>query len=85
MFKGFSKAAANEPAKANGVVAAEAANAVTERTLKSLNDADAKLTERLELKGRLHSALLERLNLSVIDKVQTDELRREVANPRFRS
>ena len=80
MFKGFSKAAANEPAKTNGVVAAEAANAVTERTLKSLNDADAKLTERLELKGRLHNALLERLNLSVIDKVQTDELRREVAN-----
>ena len=80
MFKGFSKTA-NEPAKANGgVVALEAANAVTERTLKSLNDADAKLTERLELKGRLHSALLERLNLSVIDKVQTDELRREVAN-----
>ncbi|MEM6387527.1 MAG: CpaF family protein [Pseudomonadota bacterium] len=45
-----------------------------------MNAPDAKLTERLELKNRLHTALLERLNLSVIDKVQTEELRREVAN-----
>ena len=40
---------------------------------------DAELTARLELKSQLHDVLLERLNLAAIDKVQTDELRREVA------
>lgn len=40
---------------------------------------DEKLSERLELKSRLHDALLERLNLSVLDKVEPDELRRQVA------
>ena len=40
---------------------------------------DTKLAEWLELKSGLHSALLERLNLSVIDKVERAELRREVA------
>ncbi len=80
MFKSFSKAVeTNQPAEGN-VVSIEASNAVTEQALRSLNAADAKLTERLELKNRLHTALLERLNLSVIDKVQADELRREVAN-----
>lgn len=41
--------------------------------------ANAELMERLELKSRLHDILLERLNLAVIDKVQPDELRREVS------
>jgi pilus assembly protein CpaF len=82
MFKGFSKSVdggetASAPVRTGPT---EASNAVTERTLRALNATDAKLTERLELKNRLHTALLERLNLSVIDKVQTDELRREVAN-----
>ena len=40
---------------------------------------DPKLGYWLDLKSRLHEALLERLNLSVIDKVEQDELRREVA------
>jgi pilus assembly protein CpaF len=40
---------------------------------------DAELTARLELKSRLHDILLDRLNLAVIDKVQPEELRREVA------
>ena len=79
MFKAFSK---SDKAQADGanVVGLDAANAITRDTLKSLNKADKELTDRLELKSRLHEALLERLNLSVIDKVQTDELRREVAN-----
>jgi hypothetical protein len=34
----------------------------------------------LELKGRLHDALLDRLNFAVIDKIMPDELRREVAS-----
>ncbi|NNE88246.1 MAG: CpaF family protein [Silicimonas sp.] len=58
----------------------EAAQRVTSSALKSLTKQDKELTDRLELKSRLHEALLERLNLSVIDKVQTEELRREVAN-----
>ncbi len=77
MFKTFSKA----EQKSNGkVVDLEAANEITSNALRSLNDTNKELTDRLELKSRLHEALLERLNLSVIDKVQTDELRREVAN-----
>ena len=79
MFKSFSKAVDSAAPDDENVVPMDA-NAVTEKALRSLNQADAKLTERLELKNRLHTALLERLNLSVIDKVQADELRREVAN-----
>ncbi|MFN0114976.1 MAG: CpaF family protein [Paracoccaceae bacterium] len=41
--------------------------------------AEAELVDRLELKSRLHDVLLERLNLAVIDKVQPEDLRREVA------
>jgi pilus assembly protein CpaF len=33
----------------------------------------------LDLKSRLHEVLLDRLNLAVLDKVQPDELRREVS------
>ncbi|SMY06125.1 CpaF family protein [Flavimaricola marinus] len=40
---------------------------------------DEELAKRLELKSRLHEALLDRLNLAVIDKVETEELRREVS------
>ncbi len=40
---------------------------------------DIELLARLELKSRMHDVLLDRLNLAVIDKVQPEELRREVA------
>jgi len=83
MFKSFGKTEAKSPAQpANGVPgnSAEAASRVTSTALRSLTQTDKDLTDRLELKTRLHEALLERLNLSVIDKVQTEELRREVAN-----
>ena len=83
MFKSFGKSESKsaDAVKANGAVSShEAANRVTSSALRSLNAADKDLTDRLELKSRLHEALLERLNLSVIDKVQTEELRREVAN-----
>ncbi|MGI1662330.1 CpaF family protein [Palleronia sp. KMU-117] len=40
---------------------------------------DADLQSRLELKSKLHDVLLERLNLAVLDKIQEDELRREVS------
>lgn len=81
MFKQFGK---SDKSEANGNVvgmsAATAANEVTSNALRSLASTDKELTDRLDLKSRLHEALLERLNLSVIDKVATDELRREVAS-----
>lgn len=80
MFKTFGKTPAKAEVVKNGVTSSVAANAVTEGALRALNQADDALGERLELKGRLHTALLDRLNLNVIDKVQPEELRREVAN-----
>ena len=41
---------------------------------------DANVRRHLDLKARLHELLLDRLNLSVIDKVQPAELRREIMN-----
>ncbi len=40
---------------------------------------EAELIARLELKSRLHDVLLDRLNLSAIDKVNREDLRREVS------
>ncbi|PWK56856.1 CpaF family protein [Silicimonas algicola] len=84
MFKSFGKSDVKTPAAVavNGTSqkGMDAANRVTSSALRSLAGNDKELTDRLLLKSRLHEALLERLNLSVIDKVQTDELRREVAN-----
>ncbi|MGI9388757.1 MAG: ATPase, T2SS/T4P/T4SS family, partial [Boseongicola sp.] len=79
MFKQFGKSDA--PAKnSDNVVELDAAAQVASTALRSLTKTDKELKDRLDLKSRLHEALLERLNLSVIDKVATDELRREVAN-----
>ncbi|MDA8587116.1 CpaF family protein [Rhodobacteraceae bacterium] len=82
MFKSFGKSDGGQPVQtaAPSPDASDAADAIAAQALQSLNPRDKDLTDRLELKSRLHEALLERLNLSVIDKVQTDELRREVAN-----
>jgi pilus assembly protein CpaF len=80
MFKGFGKGTGDDVARDDENKTDAPDPEAAERALRSLNAADTKLVERLELKNRLHTALLERLNLSVIDKVQTEELRREVAN-----
>ncbi len=40
---------------------------------------DTALQQHLELKSRLHEALLDRLNLAIIDKVEKAELRRQIA------
>lgn len=80
MFKSFGKGTDKPEENQSSEGGDNVTSAGAERALKQLNEPDAKLTERLELKNRLHTALLERLNLSVIDKVQTEELRREVAN-----
>ena len=80
MFKQFGKSDKSPVQNGAAVAGMDAANQVTSSALRSLNTTDKELTDRLELKSRLHEALLERLNLSVIDKVATEELRREVAN-----
>jgi len=76
VFKSFTK---QNPAAGNvidiGAKQAEAAAALWQPT-----EADAEMIEWLELKSQLHEVLLERLNLSVIDKVQPEELRREVSS-----
>jgi pilus assembly protein CpaF len=41
---------------------------------------EAAMMDRLELKARLHNKLLDTLNLSVLDKIENDVLRREVGN-----
>lgn len=46
---------------------------------KAASIAEAELIARLDLKSRLHDVLLDRLNLSAIDKVNREDLRREVA------
>ena len=80
MFKQFGKSDSANAANVVGMDAASAASKVTSNALRSLATTDKELADRLDLKSRLHEALLERLNLSVIDKVATDELRREVAS-----
>jgi pilus assembly protein CpaF len=76
----FSNFTRPDKPKASNVVdisaktAARPAPALQEPTVQ-----EAELIARLELKSRLHDILLDRLNLAVIDKVQPEELRREVA------
>ena len=48
-------------------------------TARDLVKQDDELTARLELKSRLHDVLLDRLNLAAIDKVNPEDLRREVS------
>ena len=40
---------------------------------------DAELKDYLDLKSRMHEALLDRMNLSVIDKIEKADLRRQIA------
>jgi pilus assembly protein CpaF len=48
-------------------------------TIRETTAQDQELIARLELKSRLHDVLLDRLNLAAIDKVNRDDLRREVS------
>jgi pilus assembly protein CpaF len=76
MFKQFGKGDKTAAGGNGNVVDLDAAAKVTSSALRSLTQNDKELTDRLDLKSRLHEALLDRLNLSVIDKVATFELRR---------
>ena len=40
---------------------------------------DEAMSDRLELKSRLHDHLLDRLNLAILDKIEEEDLRREVS------
>lgn len=75
MFSDFTK----NRSSVKGKVVPLTATAVKPGRQTQIDQIDDRLTARLELKSRFHSSLLEHLNLSVIDKVQPAELRREVA------
>ena len=76
MFRQFTRS--EKPAGSN-VVDLGAKTARLTASPAAADPLDQELVMRLELKSHLHDILLDRLNLAVIDKVQPDELRREVA------
>ena len=79
MFNNFSK---SKEAKTGDVVVLKRSDRVPstpDAGVIAFQPEDPKLTQWLDLKTRLHEALLERLNLSVIEKVESEDLRREVA------
>ena len=77
MFSGFARPKNKD---AGNVVPINGKIPVPEKKTLTLHDdpREKQLIERLELKGRLHEALLDRLNLAALDKVEDDELRREL-------
>ncbi len=75
MFKDFRVKRADTAGK---VISLERAQAVAPAA-RQVDEVDSELQAHLELKSRLHEALLDRLNLSVIDKVEKPELRRQIA------
>ncbi|MDI3334888.1 CpaF family protein [Defluviimonas aestuarii] len=76
MFKQFTRSSRD---KSSNVVELARQPARTAQVLPEPTEQDLELTARLELKSHLHDILLDRLNLAVIDRVQPEELRREVA------
>ena len=83
MFKNFSRNSANGSDRID-VSGAVIANMPTKSKgevkpfVPGPNLQEKELIKRLELKARLHDALLDRLNFAVIDKVEDDALRKEV-------
>ncbi len=77
MFSSFTKTTKAEPA--NVVPLKPAAEGKPDFAPQLPTPVEKDLIKRLELKSRLHDALLDRLNLAIIDKVEPEELRREVA------
>ncbi len=76
MFKQFTRS--NNPGGAK-VIDISTKVAQPASSVREPSQQESELMARLELKSRLHDVLLDRLNLAVIDKVQPEELRREVA------
>lgn len=78
MFKNFNRAGPENEPKVIHLSDHAAAESVKE--LQSAQQVeDPRLAEWLDLKSALHEALLDRLNLSVIEKVEREALRRAVA------
>ncbi|MEX0302379.1 MAG: CpaF family protein [Leisingera sp.] len=78
MFRNFGKRT-EKTASADTVVPLWPQTGETAQAETEIPAEDLKLIAFLELKSRMHEALIERLNLAVIDKVEPEELRREVA------
>ena len=76
MFKQFGRVAKDDSAEVIDFDLRAARQ--TERALEPSNS-DQEFSAWLDLKSQLHEVLLERLNLAVLEKVEPDELRREVA------
>lgn len=79
MFKNFTKRDV-EVDESSNVYTLTPENAAEKQLLDGESEEDRELIKYLELKSRLHDALLDRLNYSIIEKVEPEELRREVAN-----
>lgn len=77
MFKNFINRGGEE---AQNVIPLNKEMSSTPAGLPSTPLEDPELIKTLELKRRLHDALLDRLNLSIIDKIVPEDLRREVAS-----
>ncbi len=77
MFKNFTK---DRPDDASKVIALNPAHSISEPTVEMpiYEPENPELVKRIALKTELHQALLDRLNLSVIEKIDREELRREV-------
>jgi pilus assembly protein CpaF len=76
MCKDFRK---RKDAPDGNVVALKAGKSQPAAPIETSPGIDTDLQAHLELKSRLHEALLDRLNLSMIDKVQKPELKRQIA------
>ena len=76
MFKEFRK---RKDAPGANVVTLKAGQSQPAAPKETAPEIDTNLQAHLELKSRLHEALLDRLNLSMIDKVQKPELKRQIA------
>ena len=78
MFKNFSRNTNAAPIAFNRAQVANLAEPASEPLFPQPTPEDRELIKRLELKSRLHEALLDRLNFAVIEKVEKEALRKEV-------
>ena len=77
MFRDFR---ASKKLGAGKVVPLSPSVKIADPTLAVTDHTDPKLQAHLELKSKLHELLLDRLNLSMIDKVEGSELKRQIAS-----
>ena len=77
MFRSFTRK--DQPKGSNVVELGRAGGTAAQTRVNEPTAQESELMARLELKSRLHEVLLDRLNLAVIEKVEPEDLRREVA------